>query len=152
MLAELAQLQQPRTRWQLALGCLRVALFPSYPGGLLQTMLKQTTRSFFTTLGAAAMISLLLVLPLVILESVNQTITRQNAFGLFLLFGFLWLLPTMFIVLLAPLVRIIRAGDNNLAKPITLLFRVACLTLIAIVWGSLLIDQLPCFLGVPNCD
>lgn len=150
MLAELDQLQHPAARWQFALGCARVALFPPRKRGLL--MMKQTTKSFFTTLGWAALIGLLLVLPLVILESLNQTITRQNAFGLILLFGLLWLLPTAFMVILAPLVRTIRAGDNILATPVSLMFRVVFMVLIATMWGGLLLDQLPCFLGVPNCD
>lgn len=152
MLAELAQLQHPSTRWQFALGCTRVALFPPRQGGLLQTIMKHPTRSFFITLSAAALISFVIVLPFVILESVNQTITKQNAFGLVLLFGILWLLPTVFLVLLAPLMRTIRAGGNILAKPINLLFKVAILVFIAWFWGGLFIDQLPCFLGVPNCD
>ena len=39
-----------------------------------------------------------------------------------------------------------------MAHPTNLLFRVAFLALIAIIWAGILIDQLPCFLGVPNCD
>ncbi len=105
-----------------------------------------------TQLGSAALISLILVLPFAILEAVNNTITRQNAPGLIVLFGLLWLLPTAFIVILAPLARTVRAGNSLLANPIALLVRVAFLALIAMMWGGVLIDQLPCFLGVPNCD
>ena len=100
----------------------------------------------------AAMISFLMVLPLAILEALNNSVTKENASGLVLLFGVLWLLPTAFIVILRPLMRSVRAGNTLLAKPIILLFRVASLVLIATVWGWGLIDQLPCFLGVPNCD
>jgi len=110
------------------------------------------TKSIATNLKAAAIISFLLVLPFAILESLNQTITRQNAPGLILLFGVLWLLPTAFIVILVPVVRAVRAGNSLLAHPITLLFKVAILVFIAWFWGSLFIDQLPCFMGVPNCD
>jgi hypothetical protein len=39
-----------------------------------------------------------------------------------------------------------------MANPINLLLRVAFLALIAWMWGGILIDQMPCFLGVPNCD
>lgn len=152
MLAELAQLQHPSTRWRFALGCARVALFPPRNGGLLQTIMKHTKKSSITTLASAALISLILVLPFALLEALNNTITRRNAPGLVLLFGVLWLLPTAFIVILMPIVRNVRAGNAIMTNPFTLLFRVSLLTLIATVWGWGFIDQLPCFLGVPNCD
>ena len=107
---------------------------------------------FIKTVGPAALISFVLVLPFAILETVNNTVSRQNLFGLILLFAVLWILPTAFIVISTPLVRGIRGGDKLLANPLTLLLRVASLVLIATVWGWGFIDQLPCFLGVPNCD
>jgi hypothetical protein len=64
MLAELAQLQHPFTRWQFALGCARVALFPPHKGGLLQTIMNYKMESIIATLLSAALISLILVLPL----------------------------------------------------------------------------------------
>lgn len=152
MLAELAQLQHLSTRWQFALGCTRVALFPPRKGGLLQTMMHDKTKRMITTFGPPALISLILVLPLAILEALNNNITKQNAPGLIVLFGLLWFLPTTFISGLMPLLRATRAGNNILAHPIALLVRVSFLVLSAWIWGSLLMDQLPCFLGVPNCD
>ncbi len=103
-------------------------------------------------LGLAAVISFILVLPLAILEALNNGVTRENAFGLILLFGVMWLLPTAFIVILRSIMRSVRAGNTLMAKPVNLFFSVASLVLIATVWGWGLIDQLPCFLGVPNCD
>ena len=103
-------------------------------------------------LKSAALISFIFVLPFSILESLNQTITRQNAPGLIVLFGLLWLLPMAFVVILAPIVRKLRAGHSLMADPVNLLFRVALLALIAMMWGGLLLDQMPCFMGVPNCD
>jgi hypothetical protein len=107
------------------------------------------TKDLDTDLKWAALISSILVLPFAILEVLNHTITRQNAPGLILLFGLLWLLPMAFIVILAPMVR---AGNSVTAKPVNFLSRVALLALIAMMWGGLMIDQIPCFLGVPNCD
>jgi hypothetical protein len=69
-----------------------------------------------------------------------------------LLFVVMWLLPVIFIIILTPIVRNVRAGNDILASPIKLLLSVAFLVLIAIVWTGALIDQMPCFLGVPNCD
>ena len=101
---------------------------------------------------SAAIISFILVLPFAILEFLFNTVNKQNAPGLIVLFGLLWLLPMAFIVILVPVVRTVRAGNSIMANPINLLFRVAFLALIARMWGGILIDQLPCFIGVPNCD
>ena len=111
-----------------------------------------SAKSLAVNLKSAALISLALVLPFVILESLNNTITKQNAPGLIALFGLLWLLPMAFIVILVPVVRTVRAGNSVMANPINLLLRVAFLASIAMVWGGILIDQVPCFIGVPNCD
>ena len=110
------------------------------------------SKNITINLKSAALISFLLVLPFAILESLNHTITRHNAPGLKVLFGLLWLLPTAFIVILVPIVRTVRAGNSIMANPINLLLRVAFLALIAMIWGSIIIDQIPCFIGVPNCD
>jgi hypothetical protein len=59
----------------------------------------------------------------------------------------------IFIALLMPIVRNLRqAGNSLMANPVGLLLRIVFLLLIAWMWASLLIDQMPCFLGVPNCD
>jgi hypothetical protein len=113
---------------------------------------EEPLRIITADLRSAALVSFILVLPLATLESLNQTMTRQNAPGLFVLFGLLWLLPTAFIVTLMPVVRSVRAGHSLTANPLNLLLRVASLALIAVLWGGLLADQMPCFMGVPNCD
>ena len=63
----------------------------------------------------AALAGLALVLPLAALELIRNTVTVRNAPGLLLLFGLLWLLPTVSVLVLV-------------------------------------LDQMPCFRGVPNCD
>jgi uncharacterized membrane protein len=68
------------------------------------------------------------------------------------LFGILWLLPVTFILILMPIVRNVRAGNRIRVNPISLLLRVAFLILIAWLWVGIILDQMPCFLGVPNCD
>jgi hypothetical protein len=110
------------------------------------------TKSIATNLKLAVPISLILVLPFATLESLNNTFTKQNASGLIVLFGLLWLLPTIFIVILLPIVRTVRVGNSVLGNPINLLLRVAFLTLIAMMWVGIIIDQLPCFMGAANCD
>ena len=151
MLAELGQLQHPSTRWRFALGCARVAIFPPRKGGLSQTIMEQTQKSVIKTLGLAILISFLLVLPFPILQVVYSQLSLRKSDN-FVLFGLLWLLSMAFIVSVIPIVRTIRMGNSLLANPITLLLRVAFLALLAWMWGVIIIDQLPCFLGVPNCD
>jgi hypothetical protein len=95
----------------------------------------------------APLVSALLVLPFLLLELINR-----HGFGEgfpFPLFGFLWLLPIGFLLTLAPLIRKdarSRMGRGNLVV------RVALLGLLAWLWTGIVIDQMPCFLGVPNCD
>lgn len=107
-------------------------------------------KGILSNLKLAVIVSFLLVLPFMIMELVFG----QNSYSSFPfpLFGILWFLPVMFIVIFTPIVRNMRAGNSIFANPITLLFRVAFLVLIALFWGGLLNDQMPCFLGVPNCD
>ena len=105
-----------------------------------------------TNLKAAAIISFFLVLPFALLDLLFNPLRGQNVLDLVVLFGLLWLLPVVFIVVLAPIVQAVRAGNDILTNPVTLLFRVAFLILVAWVWAAALIDQFPCFIGVPNCD
>lgn len=108
-------------------------------------------KNIFTNFRSPALIGLLFVVPFMIMEVVNT----QNINAVFNvpLFGIMWLLPTIFIVILIPIVRNLRrAGNSLMANPVSLLISVIFLVLIAWMWASLLIDQMPCFLGVPNCD
>lgn len=100
--------------------------------------------------GLAAAISFILVLPFMILEWINHR-NLHESFPI-ALFVVLWLLPTAFIVILMPMIRSVRAGNSIMGNPISLVFKVAFLALIVTIWGWGFIDQLPCFLGVPNCD
>ena len=95
-----------------------------------------------------AMISLVLVLPFMVLELIN----RRNFFTDFPvpLFGMMWLLTFSFILLLMPVARSLR--KKQLRNPLGLAARVVLLAIVASIWIRLVVDQLPCFLGVPNCD
>ncbi len=95
-------------------------------------------------------ISLAVVLPFLILELVNHQ-SSHDGFPV-ALFGLLWVLTYSFILILIPTVYSLRAGNRNLTNRIALLSKVVLLTVIAWIWVVLVIDQMPCFLGVPNCD
>jgi hypothetical protein len=95
-------------------------------------------------------VSALLVMPLISMELFNRRTLREDF--PFPLFGMLWLLAMAFLLILTPMVRDVRAGNPLTSTPSGLLFRVVFLAAIAFVWGSILLDQWPCFVGVPNCD
>jgi hypothetical protein len=97
-----------------------------------------------------AIVSSLLVLPFMILELVNRRGFNEG-FPI-VLFGLLWLLPLGFVAILMPILRSLPAGNRNMQSAFSLLPRVALLILIAWLWVGLILDQMPCFLDVPNCD
>ena len=107
-------------------------------------------KNILTNVKTPAFIGLLFVIPFMIMEAVNT----QNINAIFNvpLFGIMWLLPTTFMIVLMPIVRNILAGNSLMANPASLLISVVFLVLIGFMWTSLLMDQMPCFLGVPNCD
>jgi len=107
-------------------------------------------KNFFINLRSPAIISLLLVIPFMIMEVANRR-NFNEGFPI-PLFVIMWLLPVAFIIILMPVVRNVRTGNSIMANPVSLVLRVALLLLMAWMWGVLLVDQMPCFLGVPNCD
>jgi hypothetical protein len=100
-------------------------------------------------LKAPALISALHVLPFMIMEVVNR---RNLPEGFPIpLFVFMWLLGLTLLALVMPILRSLATGNRAMANP-SLLLRGVFLILIASVWATLVADQMPCFLGVPNCD
>ena len=116
----------------------------------MQIIRRDVLASILGNLRTPAIISLLLVLPFVILELKNRR-SYNEGFPV-PLFGLMWLLPLLFMLTLMPIVRNLRAENGSAVKLRSLLPRVVFLCLVAWLWTSLLLDQLPCFLGVPNCD
>ena len=107
-------------------------------------------RDLAARLRLPAVVGFVLVLPFILLEAINSRGFAQG-FPL-VLFAILWFLPTAFALVVRPIMRNARAGTTVLARPASLVLSVAGLALIAWAWGSIVADQLPCFLGVPNCD
>ena len=111
-------------------------------------------KNVFTSLKLPAIISSIVVLPFMLLELINRQGFRQSlheAFPIPLL-GILWLLPMIFCIVLMPTVRKVRAGRKLMANPIMLLLSASVLIFIAWLWVGIIRDQMPCFLGVLNCD
>lgn len=107
-------------------------------------------KNMFMTLRSPALISLLLVIPFMIMEIVNRR-GFDEGFPI-PLFAMMWILPVIFILTGMPILRNLFAGNSLMAQPASLLIRVIILVIIAFLWTGLLRDQMPCFLGVPNCD
>lgn len=150
MLAELAILRDPVARWRFAISCARVALLASGQGGFL---INSQTRRLITTCGTAAIIGLILIAPLALLEIRNNLADTGALWNFPIpLFVVLWLAPTAFIITALPIARRLRAGENILTRPAALLLRLTFLALVSVSWVYLVYDQMPCFLGVPNCD
>ena len=98
----------------------------------------------------ASLISFIIVLPFIILEMINgQDLDLGFPTALFFM---LWLLPVIFIATLLPIIRTIQNQETLLAHPILLFLRVAFLVFIAVMWMNIMIDQMPCFMGISNCD
>ena len=97
-----------------------------------------------------AAISTLLLIPFLLLEVVNRSAFHEP-FPV-PLFATLWLLSLSFVLALISTLRTVQAGNRTLNASLGIFARVAFLVLIACFWLAIVIDQMPCFLGVPLCD
>ena len=97
-----------------------------------------------------AVVSSILVLPFLILELV----TRRSYDEVFPipLFALLWLLPLSFTIVVMPILRALPGGATSGLPRLRLIPRLLLLILIAWLWLGIVVDQMPCFLGVLNCD
>jgi hypothetical protein len=92
-----------------------------------------------------------MVLPFMLLEGITTSGFARLGFPLGL-FTFMWLFAVIFVLILMPIVRAMRAGNIATANPLFIALKVVFMGLMAWAWIGLVIDQMPCFLGVPNCD
>lgn len=92
--------------------------------------------------------SLLLMLPYVLMETARRR--PPEAFP-YAVFAILWLLQVAFMLLLKPVLQTVRPGRPG-TQPGWLFLSAVCLVLIGWLWASVMVDQIPCFLGVPDCD
>ena len=74
---------------------------------------------------------------------------RQSVASLIALIAAFLLLPVAAWISLAPVVR---AGNALTLGRVNLMTSIAILSLFLILTGTFVIDQLPCWLGRPNCD
>jgi hypothetical protein len=101
------------------------------------------------TFWLSALASLALVAPFAGLEYVQSRGFSSMPITLFVV---MWLLPLAFFIALTPLLRRPSLATHDMPSRLGLLCRVVVLVSLAGLWVSLVGDQLPCFMGTPNCD
>lgn len=98
----------------------------------------------------ALVLGFIFLTPFVILEVVNRW--KFNEGFPFAVFAFMWVLQTLFMLILIPIVRTARTEKISTSIPATLVLRIVGLLLLAYIWGGWIVDQWPCLMGIPNCD
>jgi len=106
----------------------------------------RTQKSFVASL----LISAALVAPFIVLQWVNRRAFHEDF--PFLLFAFMSLHSLFIVLLLTPALQRLRADRSPRALKLGHWVGLLLGVLLIYVYANVVIDQLPCFLGVPNCD
>lgn len=77
---------------------------------------------------------------------------RLSSFGKVFLLGALFLVPVGLVVSVVPLFRDARSGRRLVNSPANLFVGIILLIFTATLVVHFVIDQYPCWMGVPNCD
>jgi hypothetical protein len=77
---------------------------------------------------------------------------ENSHLGSFIVFGSFILLLVGFTISVIPIVRSKKIGNGVAANPINLFLSTFILFFILAFISSIVIDQYPCWKGVPNCD
>ncbi len=105
-----------------------------------------TLKPFVTSL----LISSTLVAPFAVLQLVNRRAFHEEF--PFVLFTFMSLHSLLIVLLLRPALRRLRAKRKLGALKLGHWAGLVLSDVLAFAYVNVIIDQLPCFLGVPNCD
>ena len=105
-----------------------------------------TLKSFVASL----LISATLVAPFIVLQWVNRR-TFHEDFP-FVLFTFMSLHSLFIVLLLTPALQRLQAERSLRALKLGHWVGLLVGAFLVYVYANVVIDQLPCFLGVPNCD
>ncbi len=105
-----------------------------------------TLKSFVTSL----LISATLVAPFIVLQWVNHRAFHEDF--PFVLFTFMSLHSLIIVLLLTPALRRLRSERHLSALKLGHWAGLVFSAFLIFAYADLVIDQLPCFLGVPNCD
>lgn len=122
--------------------------------------------TLFATPTSAAIISILLALPFLTILSLlllhieppfahllnNPDPDQPNLLGTLIPLSAFLLAIAACIITRAPIVRTLQAGGSLFAHPMNLMLAVVILSFITMLVVGLIVDQFPCWIGVPNCD
>jgi hypothetical protein len=117
----------------------------------------------------AALLSFLLALPFVTIISLlvfhirpplgplepllnNPNPDQPNVLSSFVVLGAFLLAVAACLIARAPIMRTMQAGGRLLAHPINLMLALVILSFITRLVVGIVVDQFPCWMGVPNCD
>jgi len=127
-------------------------------------------KNILTNSKSATILSFILILPLAILFPITTLEIEPfygflmplfteadgyttTAFGKIVMIVAIFLLPVAaFIVSFIPILRNVRVGNSIIAHPINFLLAIAIFSFIIMFMGGIIVDQYPCWIGVPNCD
>lgn len=99
----------------------------------------------------AAVLSAAIVAPLLALELRHPSPGPVRIADVGVLFGVLWTLAFASVLAALPLVGEARAAGLA-GRPFAVAARAGCVVMLAGAWLAIVVDQWPCFMGVPNCD
>ncbi len=105
-----------------------------------------TLKSFVTAL----LVSSTLVAPFIVLQWVNRRAPHEGF--PFVLFIFMSLHSLAIVLLLTPALRRLRSEGEFRALKLGHWAGFVLAAILVFAYVDVVIDQLPCFLGVPNCD
>jgi hypothetical protein len=122
--------------------------------------------TLLTSPRSAAIISFLLALPFLTIISLlllnieppfarpfdNPTPDQPDIIGTLIVVGALVLAVAGCIIARVPIARTLQTGGSLFAHPINLTLALVTLSFITMLVVGLVVDQFPCWMGVPNCD
>ena len=82
----------------------------------------------------------------------NPPTHHPEVSGSLLALGLFLLLPLAFVIVSVPIRQTVHVGGCLLAHRVNVALAALILILIVMVVGSIIADQYPCWIGVPNCD
>lgn len=145
-------------------------LLPIVRGGLIgkqntENVVPAQRKTLLASPTAAAITSLVLILlPLILfwlasmgwapMQRLINGPNPEQAYlpGLFISYALISLIVAGGVIAGMPVVRTLRAGGSLFAHPVNVIIMGVLLALFAFGLGSLIVDQWPCFIGVPVCD
>lgn len=110
----------------------------------------QAASGVFKPFVASLFISATLVAPFVVLQLVNRRVYHEEF--PFVFFSFMSLHSLLIVLLLTPALRQFRAERSLRALNLGHWAGLLLGAYLGYAYAAVVTDQLPCFLGVPNCD